>query len=72
MTTERHRYIPIYWNKIRIDFPDIFSQRSDMERKVGHSCINGTFLDELDPNAGRHADEIMADCGIMCELIKLN
>lgn len=60
-----------YWNKIRKEFPDIFRQRSEMERKVGHSCINGTFLDELDPDAGREEPMIIDDCGILCELIKI-
>lgn len=36
---------------------------------IGHSCINGTFLDELDPDAGRMEKEIMQDCGIMCYLV---
>lgn len=38
------------------------------ERDIGHSCINGVFLDELDPNRGRMSKEIMQDCGIMCYL----
>lgn len=42
--------------------------RAKLERDIGHSCINGVFLDELDPNRGRMSDEIMQDCGIMCYL----
>jgi hypothetical protein len=42
-----------YWNKIRRDFPDVFMNRAQMERKVGATCINNVFLDELDPDAGR-------------------
>ena len=38
------------------------------ERKVGHSCINGTFLDELNPKAGRMKTEIMPNCGLVCEV----
>ena len=60
-----------YWNKIRVDFPEIFKQRAEMERKVGHSCINGVFLDELEPNRGRHEGPIVGDCGIFCELMVL-
>lgn len=60
-----------YWNKIRKDFPDVFKQRCELERKIGASCLNGTYLDELNPNYGRHESEIMDDCGIMCELIKI-
>ena len=57
-----------YWNKIRIDFPEVFAKRVAMERRVGHSCINGVFLDELDPERGRHDGPIVDDCGIFCEL----
>ncbi len=58
-----------YWNKIRKDFPAVFQSRARLEREIGHSCINGTFLDELDPDAGRMEKEIMQDCGIMCYLV---
>lgn len=57
-----------YWNKIRIDFPEVFDRMAKLEREVGHSCINGVYLDELDPNRGRMEDEIMPDCSIMCHL----
>ena len=60
-----------YWNKIRVDFPEVFKARAKMEREIGASCIKGVFLDELDPKAGRHDKEVMDDCGIFCELIKL-
>lgn len=58
-----------YWNKIRIDFPEVFKQRAEEERKVGHTCIKGIYLDELPPDAGRIEDEVMEDCSIMCQLI---
>lgn len=57
-----------YWNRIRKDFPEVFESRAKLEREVGHSCLNGTFLDELDPEAGRMSPEIMEDCSIMCYL----
>lgn len=57
-----------YWNKIRIDFPYVFSRMAKLERKVGHSCLNGTFLDELNPDAGRMSKIIMPSCGSICEL----
>ena len=56
-----------YWNKIRKEFPEVFSSRAKLERDIGHSCIKGVFLDELDPNRGRN-DEVIPDCGIMCEI----
>lgn len=61
-----------YWNKIRIDFPEVFWDRAKMEREIGHSILHNAdgmiFLDELDPNAGRMNDEIMEDCSIFCQL----
>lgn len=57
-----------YWNKIRVDFPEVFQRMAELEREVGHSCIKGVFLDELRPDQGRMDDEIMQDCGIMCYL----
>ena len=57
-----------YWNKIRTDFPKVFEARAKLERDIGYSCIKGVFLDELDPERGRHAGPIVDDCGIMCEL----
>jgi len=60
-----------YWNHIRVDFPEVFQARAKMERKVGHSCINGTFLDELNPDVGRHTPPVVNDCGIFCEMMGL-
>lgn len=57
-----------YWNKIRKDFPEVFESRAKLEREVGHSCIKGVFLDELDPKAGRKSEELTTDCGVICYL----
>lgn len=62
-----------YWNKIRIDFPEVFESRSKLERKVGYTILkeaDGTplFLDELEPHRGRMTDEIMGECDIFCML----
>ncbi|MCM1326945.1 MAG: hypothetical protein NC094_09000 [Bacteroidales bacterium] len=57
-----------YWNKIRVDFPEVFKQMAKLEREVGHSCINGVYLDELDPNRGHVEDEVMPDCSILCQI----
>lgn len=59
-----------YWNKIRRDFPEVFEKRAQLEREIGHSCINGVFLDELAPDRGRASEEISEDCSIMCYLAK--
>lgn len=56
-----------YWNHIRVDFPEVFRARAELERKVGYSIIKGCYLDELDPNRGRKNIEILPDCGVMCE-----
>lgn len=58
-----------YWNKIRVDFPEVFERRARQEREIGHSCIKGVFLDELDPKRGRMDLEVMEDCGIACQLV---
>ena len=57
-----------YWNKIRVDFPEVFKKRAELEREIGHSCINGVFLDELEPNRGNMKMEVFPDCSIMCYL----
>ncbi len=56
-----------YWNKIRIDFPEYFNRMAILERKVGRSCINGCFLDELNPNDGRTPKPIIPNCSVVCE-----
>ena len=61
-----------YWNLIRKEFPEVFAQRATLERKVGGSCINGTYLDELDPEAGRDCKIIVPECGAMCEAISIS
>jgi len=60
-----------YFNHIRNDFGDVFEKRAKLERLIGASCINGTFLDELDPNVGRHTKPIVDDCGILCEVMAI-
>lgn len=56
-----------YWNKIRVDFPDVFWAMARLERKVGHTCIKGIFLDELDPKAGWTLKPIIPSCSVVCE-----
>jgi hypothetical protein len=54
-----------YWNKIRVDFPEVFDRMARQERELGASCIRGQFLDELDPAAGNHVTEQM-ECSLLC------
>lgn len=55
-----------YWNRIRRDFPAVFRRRAKQEREIGHSCIKGVFLDELDENEGRMDMEVFPECSFMC------
>lgn len=61
-----------YWNKIRNDFPDVFERRAKQERLLKKTCINGIYLDELDPHKGNIQQEVMEECGIFCELALSN
>ncbi len=57
-----------YWNKIRVDFPDVFESRGKLERDLNTSILKECYLDELDPNRGRMSDEVPMDCSILCML----
>lgn len=57
-----------YWNKIRIDFPEVFESRAKLERELDNRILKECFLDELEPDRGRMSEEIMEDCGIFCIL----
>ena len=57
-----------YWNKIRKDFPNVFASRAKLERDIGHTIINGVYLDELPLDAGREPHEILGECDIFCAL----
>lgn len=57
-----------YWNKIRKDFPQVFERTAQLERKAGHTCIKGIYLDELKPDQGRHEKIDLPECGIYCEV----
>lgn len=62
-----------YWNRIRVDFPEVFQQRAALERAVGHSILKDykgspVYLDELDPCRGNMDTEIFPECNIMCQL----
>lgn len=65
-----------YWNKIRVDFPEIFEKMAKQERKL-NIAINKTyagdgkrkrlFLDEMPPDAGRDLPMPEIDCGVLCQ-----
>jgi len=50
-----------YWNKIRVDFPEVFKKRCKMERLIGGKVFKNFYLDELDPNKGRMSKEIIPE-----------
>lgn len=63
-----------YWNKIRLDFPEVFSKMAATERKL-NVAINKTykngirtrvFLDELPTDTGRYDGEPDIECGVLC------
>ena len=58
-----------YWNHIRKHFPEQFDRMSKLEREVGASCINGTYLDKLDPNSGHSPKEKDMSCDMVCESV---
>jgi len=59
-----------YWNKIRVDFPEVFAEMAILEREIGATCLKDAkgkvWLDELDPNRGNMNLEIFPECGIAC------
>jgi len=55
-----------YWNKIRKDFPDVFARMADLEARIGATVLKGTSLRDLRPDAGRHEDLDLPDCGLFC------
>lgn len=61
-----------YWNKIRKDFPDVFDTMAKAERTINATCLRKgkrkLFLDELDPEAGRHEDISLPECGVVCQV----
>jgi hypothetical protein len=46
----------------------VFEQTAKMERAIGHSCIKGVYLDELDPKSGHDQEPILPDCGNFCDI----
>lgn len=64
-----------YWNKIRVDFPELFEKMAKQERKMnvaicksyaGDKKRKRVFLDELDPAAGRGVPMPNIECGVVC------
>lgn len=63
---------PTYWNHVRKQHPDVFSDRAAQSREIGARLVRvkgkRIFLDELDPLAkGRPMKDMNTECGIFCE-----
>jgi len=61
-----------YWNKIRVDFPDVFARMVAVEADIGATVLrdNGQplRLADLDPDRGHYPTELALDCSLMCSL----
>ena len=65
-----------YWNKIRIDFPEVFERMAQTEELLGRTVCkvyrNGKLerptLRELPPDVGNYPKEHAIECGIFCEM----
>lgn len=61
-----------YWNRIREDFPKVFARMAKAERTIGKTILRKKgerlYLDQLDPTAGRFAEDQPADCGVLCQM----
>lgn len=60
-----------YWNRIRVDFPAVFARMAAAEREIGHTVLRRKglplYLDQLEPNAGRFAEDQPGECGVLCQ-----
>lgn len=57
-----------YWNKIRVDFPEVFEKMAQTEEKLGRTVRNDVSLRELKEDAGDYPNEIEIECGIFCHM----
>lgn len=60
-----------YWNKIRVDFPEVFDRMAKLERNIGATCLRDksgpVYLDELASTRGHYPSEIEVACSPLCE-----
>lgn len=64
-----------YWNKIKIDFPDVFNRMAKIERKLKATInksrkggkVTRVYLDELTPDMGRGLKLPDISCGLLCQ-----
>ena len=62
-----------YWNKIRVDFPDVFNEVAEVEVETKHTILKKDgkqlYLKDLSPNAGYHTDLDIPECGLFCDVV---
>lgn len=62
-----------YWNKIRVDFPDVFNEVAEVEVETKHTILKKDgkqlYLKDLPPNAGYHTDLDIPECGLFCDVV---
>lgn len=65
-----------YWNRIRVDFPEVFARMSQLESSIGGTVLRhrkGPLkgerlpLSQLDPTAGRFEEDQPSECGVLCQ-----
>jgi len=57
-----------YWNKIKIDFPEVFDRMAKLERFKGQTVFKDRYLDELKPTDGNYPKEPSIECSIFCHM----
>lgn len=57
-----------YWNKIKIDFPEVFDRMAKLERFKGQTVFKDRYLDELKPTDGHYPKEPSIECSIFCHM----
>lgn len=67
-----------YWNKIRVDFPEVFARMGRVERMIGRTVCKmpsgdraRVYLDELSPDAGRGVPEPDIECSLLCHVAEM-
>ena len=55
-----------YWNKIRVDFPEVFGRMVQQERMMSARIFKDVYLDELPLNTGNYSSELELECGVAC------
>lgn len=64
-----------YWNKVRVDNPEVFDRMAKLERKIGHAILKEkvggmyfpVYLDKLEPGRGNFPKEKPIRCDFLCK-----